>query len=367
MLQKYRKDEILQVPLTVQRIYYCQSSSCFKTRDGIEVPVYYKDKVPFITFRFESGPLELKLAVAIAITTKQTFVFFEYWKLLDVIFIDGDKTNLHPGNLVWKYPKDGIPGRLPGFRTIPGFSRYAINREGVLYSNMINRELSPYVDHYGYLIYGLTPDVGNRSICGRHRLLALAFLDYPANVDSLDVNHIDGIKLHNDLSNLEWASRKRNCDHAYSTGLRTDNVEVMVKNLYSGEVLTFYSIEECARKLKIDGETVRLRINRPQRVYLPGIVLKKATDDMPWLDVSDPTQELLRSRFPLPFTAKNCRTGEIREYNAVSTFSLATGFAEATIKSRLDKSSPLKYLGDYELQYPDFKMRCLSDFAEMRS
>ena len=68
-------------------------------------------------------------------------------------------------------------------------------------------------------------------------------------MDSLDVNHIDGNKQNNDLKNLEWASRKHNCDHAYSQGLRTDNVEVLVKNVFSGDVIKFYSLEECGCRL----------------------------------------------------------------------------------------------------------------------
>lgn len=46
-----------------------------------------------------------------------------------------------------------------------------------------------------------------------HRLLAQHFIPNPDNKPT--VNHIDGNKLNNDLSNLEWASYSENNQHAY--------------------------------------------------------------------------------------------------------------------------------------------------------
>lgn len=49
-----------------------------------------------------------------------------------------------------------------------------------------------------------------------HRLVAEAFLDTEKNQC---VNHIDGDKLNNHYSNLEWLTYKQNSEHASSTGL----------------------------------------------------------------------------------------------------------------------------------------------------
>lgn len=50
-----------------------------------------------------------------------------------------------------------------------------------------------------------------------HRLVAATFLENPENL--AEVNHIDGNKQNNNVSNLEWCSRRDNALHAARTGL----------------------------------------------------------------------------------------------------------------------------------------------------
>lgn len=45
-----------------------------------------------------------------------------------------------------------------------------------------------------------------------HRIVAIAFIENPLNLPQ--VNHIDGDKLNNCASNLEWLSASDNCRHA---------------------------------------------------------------------------------------------------------------------------------------------------------
>ena len=50
-----------------------------------------------------------------------------------------------------------------------------------------------------------------------HRIVAGAFI--PNLLDKPFINHIDGNKLNNDISNLEWVTASENTLHAYETGL----------------------------------------------------------------------------------------------------------------------------------------------------
>lgn len=54
---------------------------------------------------------------------------------------------------------------------------------------------------------------GKRLNAEIHRHVALAFLG-PAPTPNSQVNHLDGSKLNNQLSNLEWVSPSENCRHA---------------------------------------------------------------------------------------------------------------------------------------------------------
>ncbi len=75
----------------------------------------------------------------------------------------------------------------------------------------------------GYLRVAITLD-GKRKDVGIHRLVAMAFINNPEN--KLEVNHKDGIKTNNHVSNLEWATRREQMKHAYDMGLNS-----IVKNM----------------------------------------------------------------------------------------------------------------------------------------
>lgn len=60
-----------------------------------------------------------------------------------------------------------------------------------------------------------------------HRLVADAF--FAGEHDGIDVNHIDGNRLNNDLTNLEWCTRKENIRHAYINGLKYPTVVKVVR------------------------------------------------------------------------------------------------------------------------------------------
>lgn len=61
----------------------------------------------------------------------------------------------------------------------------------------------------------------NRSV---HRLVALAFIPNPDNLPV--VNHLDGDKTNNHVSNLEWCSHSDNHRHAYDNRLRNTDSQV---------------------------------------------------------------------------------------------------------------------------------------------
>ena len=90
---------------------------------------------------------------------------------------------------------------------------YAITEQGEVYNNKTKRYLKHSTSNTGYLTVYV--DGKNRLL---HRLLAETFIPNPDNLPC--VNHKDGNKLNNDLSNLEWCTYSHNNKHAYKTGLK---------------------------------------------------------------------------------------------------------------------------------------------------
>lgn len=71
-----------------------------------------------------------------------------------------------------------------------------------------------------------------------HRLVALHFLPNP--YEHPFVNHKDGDKTNNDLSNLEWIDESGNAQHALKTGLRKGFVSLqtrrdLLQKVFQGE------------------------------------------------------------------------------------------------------------------------------------
>lgn len=109
------------------------------------------------------------------------------------------------------------------WRKIEGFENYSVSDTGLVRNDDKGNVLRPF-DKHGYLIAELWKDK-KRYRFFVHRLVATAFIDNPKDLPV--VNHIDGNKRNNHVSNLEWCTAEYNNDHAIQTGL-TKTVPVMV-------------------------------------------------------------------------------------------------------------------------------------------
>ena len=92
---------------------------------------------------------------------------------------------------------------------------YEVTRDGRIISHKKSkpREIKPYLDRDGYKIVQLIIN-GKYKHYSVHRLVAMTYLVNEGNKP--EVNHIDGNKLNNHLSNLEWVTRSENTQKAYN-------------------------------------------------------------------------------------------------------------------------------------------------------
>lgn len=99
-----------------------------------------------------------------------------------------------------------------------------------------------------------------------HRVILETFLPCE-NMNKLEVNHIDGNKNNNCLSNLEWVTSAENSQHArdklkikYSTEKAHEAAKRKVKmtNLITNEITFFDSVTECANALNLSFASIEL-------------------------------------------------------------------------------------------------------------
>ena len=153
-------------------------------------------------------------------------------------------------------------------KEIHNFPNYRINKQGQVFSNYKYktnipcdtwREVQPVLDKgTGYFLVTLV-NQGKRKNKHIHRLLATHFILNPLN--KAHVNHIDGNKQNNALSNLEWATPRENARHAVDTGLcetrtASQRVPVIQIDLEGNDIAEHISIHEASRTTGIAWQNI---------------------------------------------------------------------------------------------------------------
>ena len=108
-------------------------------------------------------------------------------------------------------------------KPITNYENYFIYDTGDVYNTTTNKMLDGSISENGYRYYRLSKN-NCKKMFYAHRLVAEHFIDNPKGLPV--VNHKDGDKLNNDISNLEWVSYSENIEHAHKNNLIKQRAEI---------------------------------------------------------------------------------------------------------------------------------------------
>lgn len=142
---------------------------------------------------------------------------------------------------------------VPRFFEIPNFENYVITKTGKIFNKQTGKQISTYIgiDNYEHCVLFKK---GRRYRKRVHRLMGKTFLGNPTVI-----NHIDGDKSNNNLSNLERSTHSANIQHAYDNGYykSTTQVGVIITNKTTQAITEAKSMREAERITGIDRHRIK--------------------------------------------------------------------------------------------------------------
>ena len=139
-------------------------------------------------------------------------------------------------------------------------SKYFVSRSGVILDSNRMR-ISPHTFQYNmyhrFCLYYIDEKFKERTFrSGLHRIIYNTWSDKrPWIAEAIQINHIDGFKYHNDISNLEEVTTLQNMRHAQKTGLRrAPYSEEFIRKVCELIESNEYDIKDMLPKLNIPKE-----------------------------------------------------------------------------------------------------------------
>ena len=141
---------------------------------------------------------------------------------------------------------------------------YYVQDDGKIFSERTNKILSVQLDKDGYEKVQMMSTDGKRHRYSVHRLVLENFNPIE-NMNEFQVNHIDGNKRNNNLSNLEWVTCSENLIHAHKIGLKNQSgehnnasklTEEQVKEIINMLLEHKYTYGQIAEKFGVSDEAI---------------------------------------------------------------------------------------------------------------
>lgn len=115
------------------------------------------------------------------------------------------------------------------------------------------------IDKNGYYRVGVKTESGKTVMIYPHRAVAQRFIPKVENKNL--VNHIDGNKLNNLATNLEWCTAKENTQHAFQHNLCNNSYKRKLTEKENHDIINIYkekkqSMQQLAENYKVSKTTI---------------------------------------------------------------------------------------------------------------
>lgn len=134
-----------------------------------------------------------------------------------------------------------------------------------------------------------------------HRLVAKYFI---GENSSLQVNHKDGDKQNNHISNLEWVTRKENMRHCFDIGLSKLPKAIVQYTLTGQKIAEYKSESDAARLLNIDVRTISNGLTKKEGSQASGYQWRFVNDKRKVTDISGNVKHYTRGIVQLTLEGK---------------------------------------------------------------
>ena len=148
-------------------------------------------------------------------------------------------------------------------KLVNGYENYSINENGIVIQVKTDRVKKAWLGKVGYYYLDLYQNNKSTKIA-LHRLLAMTFIPNPENKKT--VNHIDGNKTNNSLSNLEWATYSENTKHAYNNDLNRCTTK-LIEDEELKTILNRFMEGETLSEIKKDYKFALTTISNRLKIY----------------------------------------------------------------------------------------------------
>jgi hypothetical protein len=142
-------------------------------------------------------------------------------------------------------------------KQLKDYPNYLISLDGKLFSLKTMKFIKPNKDRDGYIFYRMSKK-SKEFQRKAHRLVAITYLDNPFN--KTDVNHKDGVKSNNLLTNLEWATKSENAKHAWDKGLQKRERKHAKAVIDTNTNIIYRSVKDAAEAIGMKYDLLKTRL-----------------------------------------------------------------------------------------------------------